>query len=90
MDGRRVVVVGAGITGLSAAHRLAVDHPHLAVTVFEAGDLAGGNLRTSNVAFGGAGMDQLFITGALKSGPPGALFRIDLGVPGLVILPSKQ
>ena len=50
----------------------------------------GGNLRTSNVAFGGAGMDQLFITGALKSGPPGALFRIDLGVPGLVILPSKQ
>ena len=34
MDGRRVVVVGAGITGLSAAHRLAGDHPHLAVTVF--------------------------------------------------------
>ena len=47
MDGRRVVVVGAGITGLSAAHRLAVDHPHLAVTVLEADDLAGGNLRTS-------------------------------------------
>ena len=50
----------------------------------------GGNLRTSNVAFGGANMDQLFITGALTAGPPGALFRTDLGVQGLVILPSKR
>ena len=46
----------------------------------------GGNLTTSNVAFGGPEMDLLFITGALKSGR-GGLFRIDLGVPGLVILP---
>ena len=45
----------------------------------------GGNLTTSNVAFGGPKMDQLFITGALKSGP-GGLFRIDLGVKGLAIL----
>jgi gluconolactonase len=49
----------------------------------------GGNLTTSNVAFGGPAMDQLFITGALQSGP-GGLFRIDLGVKGLVILPSKR
>jgi len=49
----------------------------------------GGNLTTSNVAFGGPNMDQLFITGALKS-RPGGLFRIDLGVQGLVILPPRQ
>ncbi len=48
----------------------------------------GGNLTTSNVAFGGHRMNQLFITGALKSGR-GGLFRIDLGVPGLVILPPR-
>lgn len=45
----------------------------------------GGNLTTSNVAFAGPGMDQLYMTG----GEPGALFRLDLGVKGLVILPPK-
>jgi gluconolactonase len=51
----------------------------------------GGNTTTSNVAFGGPKMDQLFITGGI--GPEageGGLFRIDLGVKGLVILPPKQ
>jgi gluconolactonase len=48
---------------------------------------AGGNLTTSNVAFAGPAMDQLFMTG----GDPGALFRLDLpGVKGLVILPPKS
>jgi gluconolactonase len=50
----------------------------------------GGNVTTSNVAFGGPNMDQLFITGGI--GPEagaGGLFRIDLGVKGLVILPAK-
>lgn len=51
----------------------------------------GGNLLTSNVAFGGPRMDQLFVTGAINAdGEPGALFRLDLGVPGLVILPAKR
>lgn len=51
----------------------------------------GGNITTSNVAFGGPNMDQLFITGGLgaESGA-GGLFRIDLGVKGLVILPQKS
>ena len=48
----------------------------------------GGNLRTSNVAFGGAQMNQLYVTGSLKGGR-GGLFRIPLGIPGLVILPQK-
>ena len=46
----------------------------------------GGNLTTSNVAFAGPGMDQLYLTG----GEPGALFRLDLaGVKGLTILPAR-
>ncbi len=50
----------------------------------------GGNTTTSNVAFGGPNMDQLFITGGLgKEAGEGGLFRIDLGVKGLVILPAK-
>lgn len=44
-----------------------------------------GPLTTSNVAFGGPTMDQLFVTGALgDQKTPGALFRLDLpGVKGL-------
>ncbi len=50
----------------------------------------GGNTTTSNVAFGGPNMDQLAITGGLgKEAGEGGLFRIDLGVKGLVILPPK-
>ncbi len=51
----------------------------------------GGNVTTSNVAFGGPNHDQLFITGGL--GPEagaGGLFRLDLKTKGLVILPSKK
>jgi gluconolactonase len=49
----------------------------------------GGNLTTSNVAFGGPRMDQLYVTGALAGelDSPGGLFRLDLkGVKGLRIL----
>jgi gluconolactonase len=47
----------------------------------------GGNLTTSNVAFAGPEMDQLYLTG----GDPGALFRLDLpGVKGLMILPQRS
>jgi gluconolactonase len=51
----------------------------------------GGNVTTSNVAFGGPKHDQLFITGGLGAeAGEGGLFRIDLGVKGLVILPAKK
>ncbi|HKQ51072.1 MAG TPA: SMP-30/gluconolactonase/LRE family protein [Pyrinomonadaceae bacterium] len=52
----------------------------------------GGNLTTSNVAFGGPRMDQLYVTGALgeERTTKGALFRLDLkGVKGLKILPKR-
>jgi gluconolactonase len=49
----------------------------------------GGNLTTSNVAFAGPNMDQLYITGALadEKASKGALWRLDLkGVRGLKLL----
>jgi gluconolactonase len=52
--------------------------------------LHAGNIACSNIAFGGSNHDQLFVTGGL--GPigkaEGALFRLDLGANGLVILPK--
>jgi gluconolactonase len=52
----------------------------------------GGTLTTSNVAFGGKAMDELYITGAMgaEQGSRGALFRLRLkGVKGLTILPPR-
>lgn len=46
----------------------------------------GGNLTTSNVCFAGPKMDTLYVTG----GTPGALFKLELGVKGLTILPPKK
>ena len=49
----------------------------------------GGNITTSNVAFGGPEGNQLFVTGGLgNEAGEGGLFRLDLRVPGLVILPK--
>ena len=51
----------------------------------------GGNVTTSNVAFGGPKRDQLFVTGGLGAeAGGGGLFRLDLGVPGLDILPKAK
>jgi gluconolactonase len=53
---------------------------------------AAGNLTTSNVAFGGPKMNQLYVTGALgdELKTKGALFRLDLkGARGLRILPKR-
>jgi len=43
----KVAIIGSGIAGLSAAHRLA---PHAAVTLFEAGDYFGGHTHTVDVS----------------------------------------
>ena len=51
----------------------------------------GGNVTTSNVAFGGPRHDQLFVTGGLGvEDGKGGVFRLDLGVKGLVILPQAK
>lgn len=49
----------------------------------------GGNVTTSNVAFGGPDRDQLFVTGAIGDEKNlGGIFRLDLKVPGLRVLPQ--
>ena len=49
-----------------------------------------GNLTTSNCAFGGANLDHLFVTGGLETEDGlGGIFRLDLDVPGLNILPQR-
>lgn len=53
--------------------------------------LDGGNVTTSNVAFGGPELDQLFVTGGMEGFPSkGGLFRHDLGVKGLRVLPKSK
>jgi uncharacterized protein len=50
VSGSRIAVVGGGIAGLGAAHRLAASHR---VTLFEAGDYVGGHTRTVEATVGG-------------------------------------
>ena len=49
-DPLRIAVVGGGIAGLGAAHRLAARHR---VTLFEAADYVGGHTRTVDATVGG-------------------------------------
>jgi len=46
----RIAIVGSGISGLVAAHRL---HPHHTITVFEANDYIGGHTHTVDVELDG-------------------------------------
>jgi oxygen-dependent protoporphyrinogen oxidase len=46
----RIVIVGAGITGLSAAHRLACEAPAAEITLLEADERLGGKIRTEEFA----------------------------------------
>lgn len=52
--------------------------------------LPGGNVRTTNVAFGGPDHQQLFVSGGWNADRNwGGVFRLSLDEPGLVILPSQ-
>ena len=57
---RRIAVIGGGIAGLGAAHRLASHHQ---VTLFEAADYVGGHTHTVDIAVGGiaAAVDTGFL-----------------------------
>ncbi|HJT35980.1 MAG TPA: protoporphyrinogen oxidase [Pirellulales bacterium] len=50
LPGPRVAIIGGGIAGLAAAHRLHETAPSLSVTLFEAAERLGGALRTEQQA----------------------------------------
>lgn len=72
--GRRVAVIGGGIAGLAAAHRLRERAPHLDVVLFDQGERPGGKLRTVELAGGpverGA---ESFLSGDPAGGPSAAV-----------------
>jgi oxygen-dependent protoporphyrinogen oxidase len=87
---RSVVVVGGGIAGLAAAHRIRVRAPQVDVVVVEQSDRLGGKLRTGTLAGGlverGA---ESFLVADPAGGPSAALRLAEaVGLGGTVIHPA--
>ena len=84
--GRRVVVVGGGISGLAAAYALRRDGPaDLRVTVVEGADRLGGKLRVSDV--GGLPVDEGAET-FLARAPEGVALAAAVGLGGELVHPA--
>ncbi len=75
----RIAVIGTGIAGMVAAHRLSVDHD---ITVFEAGDYIGGHTNTVDVdtADGPMSVDTGFIVFNDRTYPNFVALMDELGV----------
>ncbi len=75
----RIAIVGSGVAGLVAAHRL---HPHHAVTVFEADARLGGHVHTWTVPAGGRDyqVDTGFIVCNERNYPNFLALLAELGV----------
>ena len=75
----RIAIVGTGVSGLTAAHRLAPDHD---VTVFEKSDYAGGHSNTIAVLDEGEelGLDTGFIVYNERTYPRFTQLLAELGV----------
>ena len=84
---RRVVVLGGGITGLSAAFYLARARPDLELLLLERGPRLGGNIRTERQDgfVIDAGPDSF-----VRTKPHGVTLCKDLGLDGELIVPSSR
>ena len=82
----RVVIVGGGITGLACAHRLLTLDPQLSVTVLEAGDRAGGLIRTSPFA-GHRAVDEAADAFLLRT-PAARNLAENVGLGGSLVSPA--
>ena len=80
----RVVVVGAGISGLAAAHALALSGRDLEVLVLEASPRVGGKLRLSEVA----GVPVDLGAEALRNGPELVSLTRAIGLAGDLCVPA--
>lgn len=83
----QVAVVGAGITGLVAAHRLARILPDADVTVLEASDHIGGKIRTSPIA--GIVVDEA-ADAFLARVPEGIALVRELGLEDQLVSPAER
>ncbi len=82
---RRVAVIGGGIAGLAAAHRLMSLEPGIDVEVHEASDRVGGNIKTST--FAGRPIDEA--ADAFSTRVPWALeLCAELGIADQLVHPS--
>lgn len=77
--GSRIAIVGTGIAGLAAAHRL---HPHHRLTLFEAGPYVGGHTNTIDVEHEGRShaVDTGFIVFNQQTYPGFCALLEELGV----------
>src|SRR5258708_31341053 len=85
----RVVVVGGGIAGLAAAHRIRERAPHVDVVLVEQRDRPGGKLRTGTLAGQPVerGAESFLVTD--PAGGPSAALRLagEVGLGGAVVHP---
>ena len=81
----RVVVVGGGIAGLAAAHRLVTAYPDLQVTLLESSPRLGGSLRLAEV--GGATVD-VGAEAMLHRRPEGVALAHEVGLGDDVVHPA--
>ncbi len=82
-----VVVVGGGISGLAAAHRISIEAPTLRVVIVERTDKCGGKIQTVQKG------DYLCEEGAdsfLASKPEGIALCEQLGITDLLISPDSN
>ncbi|MGI9093714.1 MAG: protoporphyrinogen oxidase [Mycobacteriales bacterium] len=85
MNTARVVVVGAGIAGLTAAYALRAAAPRIAVTVIDGADRIGGKLVVRAVA----GMDvDVGAEAMLARAPDGIALATELGLGGQIVHPA--
>ncbi len=81
----RIAVVGGGVSGLAAAHRLAVDHPDAEVSVLEAAPRIGGSLHTAEV--GGVRVD-VGAEAMLNRRPEAVDLVEEIGLGGEIVHPA--
>ncbi|WP_270890001.1 protoporphyrinogen oxidase [Pedococcus sp. 5OH_020] len=84
MGGAQVVVVGGGVSGLTAAWELSTSMPATTITVLDAGDRPGGKLRREPVA--GVALD-VGAESVLARRPEALELMAELGLDGGVVHP---